>query len=88
MKATEEQHILMGIPVFIPEGIPPYKPYKGSIQVAADCCGRFVWQGPSQQLYKSEHPEVKILCAFCAIEHGITTENTEFRALTTKGEGD
>lgn len=62
-----DQHVIMGIPVEIPEGfpIPEFQPYKGSIQVAADCCGAIVWQGPAQQALKAEHPEYPIHCAIC-----------------------
>jgi len=62
------KNFLMGIPVFMPkefEDVPPFVPYKGSIQVAADCCGRVVWQGPAQQLHKAENPDTQIYCAVC-----------------------
>ncbi len=87
------ENILMGIPVFIPDEfkdkIPPFTPYKNSIQVAAVCCGCVVWQGPAQQLHKVEHPEYPIICAIClAKEIDMEGQMPEFQSLTNKAEGD
>lgn len=86
-------NILMGIPVHFPkefEGkVPPFVPYQNSIQVAADCCGAVVWQGPAQQLHKAEHPETQICCAICLARQ--TIKDGEMPAvvqLTKKGAGE
>lgn len=63
--------ILMGIPVKLPADMPPYKPYDGSIQVKADCCGQLVWQGPEQQKMKAAQPETPILCALCVAKESV-----------------
>ncbi len=68
--------------------IPAYVPYKNSIQVAADCCGRVVWQGPSQQLFKAEHPDTKIYCAIClAMETAKSGQMPDVIQLTDKESG-
>ena len=80
---------LMGIPVLPIEGVPHFTPYKGSIQVAADCCGCVVWQGPAQQLHKAENPDCLIWCAMClAKEMKYGGAEHSFIQLTNKGEGD
>ncbi len=89
-------NFIFGIPAYLPPeladvpGLGDWKPYKGSIQVAADCCGRVVWQGPAQQLHKVENPDIPIVCALCAVkmlkESGTTAVNVI--QLTDKEQGE
>jgi hypothetical protein len=61
-------NVLMGIPVELPEGYPPYTPGRDFIQVPADCCGQLVWLGPYQVKKHEEQPEWPVLCAICVIK--------------------
>lgn len=86
---SKSNDFIMGVPVLPIEGMAPFTPYKGSIQVAADCCGRVVWQGPAQQLFKAQHPDAQVICALClAKDIAQSGEMPVFNQLTNKGEGD
>ncbi len=81
-------NVLAGIPVLMPPGMPPWKPYRGSIQVPCEACGQAVWQGPSQQLLKAENPDLPVICVVCCItKYGMTADD-KIILLTDKQTGD
>ena len=79
MHWPEGGQILMGIPVEMPPeingrstaGMPKYTPYKDSIKVPCDNCGRELWLGPKQVDKMYANRDMAVACCVCVIEESL-----------------